>query len=70
MTLLILTTDLVSRIIMFMNVSYFFNLGIPLLMCIRIFGWRSVAYYFLGNVTLTFDLIFRIIVPGAYLHFI
>ena len=35
------------------------------LTCVCIFGWGSVTYHF--RVTVTFDLISRIIVSGAYL---
>ena len=48
----------------------FFELGIPnLMLCGCILGWRSVAYHFQVTVTLTLtpDLVFRIIVSGAYL---
>ena len=45
----------------------FFEVGIPNLVCGYIFGWRSVAYHFWVTVTLTFDLVFRIMVPRAYL---
>ena len=47
----------------------FFEVGIPNLMCGCILGWRSVAYHFQVTVTLnlTPDLVFRIIVSGAYL---
>ena len=47
----------------------FFEVGIPNLMCGCILGWRSVAYHFRVTValTLTSDLVFRIIVSGAYL---
>ena len=45
----------------------FFEVGIPNLVCGYILGWRSVAYHFLVTVTLTSDLVFRIIVSGAYL---
>ena len=47
----------------------FFEVGIPNLMCGCILGWRSVAYHFWVTVTLTLtsDLVFRIIVSGAYL---
>ena len=44
-----------------------FEVGIPNLMCGCILGWRSVAYHFWVTVTLTSDLVFRIIVSGAYL---
>ena len=45
----------------------FFEVGIPNLVCGSILGWRSVAYHFRVTVTLTSDLVFRIIVSGAYL---
>ena len=47
----------------------FFEVGIPILICGYILGWRSVAYHFRVPVTLNFtsDLVFRIIVSGAYL---
>ena len=45
----------------------FFEVGIPNLMCGCILGWQSVAYHFWLTVTLTSDLVFRIIVSGAYL---
>ena len=45
----------------------FFEVGIPNLMCGCILRWRSVAYHFRVTVTLTSDLVFRIIVSGAYL---
>ena len=45
----------------------FFEVGIPNLVCGYILGWRSVAYHFRVTVTLTSDLVFRIIVSGAYL---
>ena len=45
----------------------FFEVGIANLMCGCIFGWRSVRYHFWVTVTLTSDLVFRIIVSGAYL---
>ena len=41
----------------------FFEVGIPNLVCGYILGWRSVAYHFWVTMTLTFDLVFRIIVP-------
>ena len=46
-----------------------FEVRIPNLMCGCILGWRSVAYHFWVTVTLTLtsDLVFRIIVSGAYL---
>ena len=45
----------------------FFEVGIPNLMCGCILGWRIVLYHFWVTVTLTSDLVFRIIVSGAYL---
>ena len=47
----------------------FFEVGIPNLVCGYILRWRSVAYNFRVTVTLTLtsDLVFRIIVSGAYL---
>ena len=47
----------------------FFEVGIPNLVCGYILGWRSVAYHFRVTVTLTLtsDLVFVIIVSGAYL---
>ena len=45
----------------------FFEVGFPNLVCGYILGWRSVAYHFRVTVTLTSDLVFRIIVSGAYL---
>ena len=45
----------------------FFELGIPNLVCGYILGWRSVAYHFRVTVTLTSDLVFIIIMSGAYL---
>ena len=49
----------------------FFEVGIPNLVCGYILGWRSVAYHFRVTVTLTLtsDLVFRIIVSGAYLFY-
>ena len=44
----------------------FFEVGIPNLVCGYILGWQSVAYHFPVTVTLTSDLVFRIIVSGAY----
>ena len=43
------------------------TVGISNLVCGCILGWRSVAYHFRVTVTLTSDLVFRIIVSGAYL---
>ena len=45
----------------------FFDVGIPNLMRGCILGWRSVSYHLQVTVTLTSDLVFRIIVSGAYL---
>ena len=49
--------------------SIFFEVDFPNLICGCILGWRSVAYHFWVTVTLTLtsDLVFRIIVSGAYL---
>ena len=47
----------------------FFEVGIPNLVCGYILGWGSVAYHFRVTMTLTLtsDLVFRIIVSKAYL---
>ena len=47
----------------------FFEVGIPNLVCGYILGWRSVAYHFrvTATLTLTSDLVFRIIMSRAYL---
>ena len=45
----------------------FVEVGISNLVCGYILRWRSVAYHFRVTVTLTSDLVFRIIVSGAYL---
>ena len=47
----------------------FFEVGIPNLVCGYILGWRSVMYHFRVTVTLTLtsELVFIIIVSGAYL---
>ena len=45
----------------------FFEVGNPNLMCGCILGWRSFAYHFRVTLTLTSDLVFRIIVSEAYL---
>ena len=44
-----------------------FEVGISNLACGCIIGWRSAAYHFGLTVTLTSDLLFIIIVTGAYL---
>ena len=44
-----------------------FELGIPNLVCGCILGWRSVMYHFWVSVTLTSDLVLRIIMSRAYL---
>ena len=49
------------------HISSILQVGIPNLVCGYILGWRSVAYLFRVTVTLTSDLVFRIIVSGAYL---
>ena len=45
------------------------DVGIPYLVCGYVLGWESVAYHYRVTVTLTLtsDLVFRIIVSGAYL---
>ena len=45
----------------------FFEVRIPNLMCGYILEWRRVAYHFRVTVTMTSDLVFRIIVSSAYL---
>ena len=45
----------------------FFEVGILNVVSGYILRWRSVAYHFRVTVTLTSDLVFRIIVFGAYL---
>ena len=45
----------------------FFVVWIQNLVCGYILGWRSVAYHFRVTLTLTSDLVFRIIVSRAYL---
>ena len=49
----------------------FFEVGISNLVCGYILGWRSVAYHFrvTATLTLTSDLVFRIIVSGIYLWY-
>ena len=72
---LTLTSDLVFIVIKCPSVPLcvrcispiFFEVGIPNLMCGCILGWRSVAYHFWVTLTLTSDLVCRIIVSGAYL---
>ena len=49
--------------------STFFEVGIQNLVCGCILGWQSVVYHFRVTVTFTSDLVFRIIVSGAYLLF-
>ena len=44
-----------------------FEVGIPNLLCGVILGWQSVVFHFRVTVTLTSDLVFRIMVSGAYL---
>ena len=62
---LILTSDLVSRIVI-QSGAYpiFFEVGIPNLVCGCILGKRSVTYHFGVTVTfiLTSDLVFRIVI--------
>ena len=47
----------------------FFEVGIPNLVCGCILGWLSAAYYILVTVTLTSDLVSRIILSEVYLLF-
>ena len=47
----------------------FFEVGIPNLVCGCILGWPSAAYYILVTVTLTSDVVSRIILSEAYLLF-
>ena len=44
-----------------------FEVGIPNLVCVCILGWPSVMYHLRVTVTLTSDLVLRIIMSGAYL---
>ena len=44
-----------------------FEIGIPNFVCGCILGWWSVMYHLLVTVTLTPDLVFRIIMTRAYL---
>ena len=65
-----LTSDLVSRNCIESGaylLYYFRKEGISNLGSICILGWRSVTYHFQVTVTLTSDLVLRIIVSGAYL---
>ena len=72
---LTLTSDLVFIVIKCPSVPLcvrcispiFFEVGIPNLVCGCILGWQSVAYHFGVTLTLTSDLVFRIIVSGALL---
>ena len=59
-----LTYDLISRIGI---TSIFFEVGIPNLVCGCFLGWPSVAYHFWVTETLTSDLVFRMIMFGAFL---
>ena len=59
----ILTSDLASRIGI---TSIFFEVGISNLVCGCFLGRPSVAYHFWVNVTLTSDLVFRIIMFIAF----
>ena len=45
----------------------FFEVGIPNLVCKCILGWRGVTCHIRVTVTLTSDLVLRIIVSGAHL---
>ena len=68
-TVITLSVRLSFRPSRFMSSVYpiFFEVGIPNLMCGCILGWRSVAHLFQVTLTLTSDLVFRIIVSRAYL---
>ena len=58
-----LTSDLVLKNYCGRSISHiFFEVGIPNLICICIFGWWSVTYHFWVTVTLTSDLVLIIIV--------
>ena len=48
------------------NISYIFKGGIPNVVCGCAFGWQSVTYHFLVTLTLTSDLVCRIIVYITY----
>ena len=63
------TSDLVLRIIVQSLSPTFFEVGIPNFVCGYILGLWSVAYHFWVTVTLilTSDLVFGIILSGAYL---
>ena len=62
-----LTSDLVSRNCIEWCISpIFFEVGIQNVMCKCVLGWRSVTYHFCVTVTLTSDLVLRIILSGAY----
>ena len=58
-----MTSGLVSRIGI---TSIFFELGIPTFVCECFLGWPSVAYHIWVTVSLTSDLVFRIIMFGAF----
>ena len=58
-----LTSELVSKIGI---TSMFFEVGIPNLVCGCVLVRPSVAYLVWVNVTLTSDLVFRIIMFGAF----
>ena len=63
-----LTSDLVSRSCIESGAyPIFFEIGIPNFLCKYILEWRSVTSHFLVTVTLTSDLVFRIIMSGAFL---
>ena len=60
-----LTSDLVSKNCIESDADLLYSLRIPNLVCGCILGWWSVVFHLLVTVTLTFDLVFRIIVSGA-----
>ena len=60
--------DIISRINLSGEYpSILFEVGIPNFVYGCIFGWSYVAYHFWVTVILTYDLVSRIIVSGAYL---
>ena len=45
------------------------KVGIPNLVCGCILVWRSVVYHLRVTLNLTSDIVFKIILPGAYLFY-
>ena len=62
-----LTSDLVSRNCIESGAYLLYSLRIPNLVCKCILGWWGVTCHFWVTVTLTSDLVLRIIVSVAYL---